>query len=254
MGLSCIGEVMQSTPQTSEDEVQPVVAPTLAPNEACAPTSADVPTAASPSATAASKPDEEIALFGPAMLLTGEDLDSWKKLYAAVIAAVVPNDIFERIWARDVVDLESNVLRMRRLSAGLINATLRRGLEYVLRPLMRGATSGFGDSEVEILALKFTLKDKEAMKEVKALLEAAGQTWDTVLAQTMTINLENIERFDRMCTIAEARRDAALREIDRHREVYGQRLRRVMDEMREGEVCHIARSGGYAVYRDDQPA
>jgi hypothetical protein len=90
---------MNSTLETSEGDIPPVVAPTLAPNEASAPTPAAAPTAASPNADAASKLDECMALFGPQLLLPGEDPDSWKKLHADVSAAVAPADVFEQIPA-----------------------------------------------------------------------------------------------------------------------------------------------------------
>jgi hypothetical protein len=246
---------MQSPRQTSEADAQPVVAPTPAQNDASVPTSAASPTAASPTAAAATKRDEDNALFGPALLLTGEDRDAWEKLHAAICSTVEPVDIFERLWTRDIVDHEWNILRLRRLSAGLISATVRRGLENVLRPLKSHDTGGFGDSGVEILAWQFTRQDKEAVKEVNALLEAAGLSWDAVLAQTMTINVESIERFDRMCTIAEARRDATLREIDRRRTSFGERVRRALDQLKPGEFFQSEPSGWITVGRYyDQPA
>jgi len=234
---------MQSTPQTNEDDVQPVVAP----NEASAPTSAAAPTAPSPNAAAAAKRDEGMALFGPALLLTGEDRDAWEKLHAAICSTVEPADIFERMWTRDIVDHEWSILRLRRLSAGLISATMQQGLENVLRPLMSRGIGRLDDSDVKILAWRFTHQDEEAIKEVNGLLEAAGQSWDAVLAETMTINVENIERFDRMCTIAEARRDAALREIGRRRTSFGERVRRALDQLNPGEFFRTEPSGRITV-------
>lgn len=222
---------MKSTSEASEDDVQPVVAPTLAPNQASAPTSGAAPTAASPNAAAAPERDEDTALFGPPLLLPGEDLGSWKKLHAAVSAAVVPADIFEKIWTRDFVDHEWNVLRLRRLWAGLITATQLQGLATVLRPLMSDSMLGVEYSEVELLALKFTLHHPDAVKKVKGLLETSGMPWEAVLAQTMTFNAETFERIDRMCMTAEARRDAALLEIDRHRERRIRGLRRIIDQI-----------------------
>jgi hypothetical protein len=246
---------MESTSETSEDDVQPVVAPSLAPNEASAPTSAATPTATSPNAAAAPKRDEDMTLFGPALLLTGEDPDSREKLYAAVIAAVVPADIFEQIWTRDIVDHEWNILRLRRLWAGLFTATQLQGLANVLRSLTSKDILGVDYSKVELLALKFTLHHTEAVKEVKGLLETARMPWEAVLAQTMTFKAETFERIDRMCMTAEARRDAALREIDRRRTSFGERVRRALDQLKPGEFFRSEPSGRITVGRDyDQPA
>ena len=46
--------------------------------------------------------------------------------------------------------------------------------------------------------------------------------------------LNDIERIDRLATIAETRRNAMLREIDRRRAVLGEALRRQVQEV-EGE-------------------
>jgi hypothetical protein len=245
---------MNSTLETSEDDVQPVVAPTLSPNEASAPTAA-ASAATSPNSAAAAKRDEGMALFGPALLLTGEDREAWEKLHAAICSTVEPADIFEKMWTRDIVDPEWNILRLRRLSAELINAKEQYGLENVLRDLMSHGMRGFGSIEIERLAWNFTQHDEEAVEKVNGLLRTAGLRWDAVTAQTMTINVENIERFDRMCTIAEARRDAALRGIGRRRTSFGERVRRALDQLKPGEFFQSEPSGRITVGRYyDQPA
>jgi hypothetical protein len=56
------------------------------------------------------------------------------------------------------------------------------------------------------------------------------------MAQTLSIKLDDIERIDRMIAIAEARRNAILREIDRHREVLSQNLRRAVQDVEDGQL------------------
>jgi hypothetical protein len=196
--------------KTSEGDVQPVVASTPEQNNASVPTSAAAPTAASPNA--APQRDEGLTLLGPALLLPDEDPDSWEKLRAAVSDAVVPADIFEVFWTRDIVDHEWNILRLRRLSAGLISTTQQQALASVLRPLMsNNGILGVADSEPELLAWKYILRHDDAIKEVKALLKTAALGWDAVLARTLTFIAENFERIDRMCMTAEAPRRRAAR-------------------------------------------
>jgi hypothetical protein len=57
--------------------------------------------------------------------------------------------------------------------------------------------------------------------------------------------LDDIERFDRLTTIAETRRNAMLREIDRRRAVLGEALRRQVQEV-EGEFKVIEKTPGEA--------
>lgn len=53
--------------------------------------------------------------------------------------------------------------------------------------------------------------------------------------ETLAGELGNIERVDRLTTIAENRRNAALREIERHRATFGETLRRTVQEI-HGEL------------------
>ena len=45
------------------------------------------------------------ALFGRPPLLTGEDSAAYNDLLARVTGHLKPTDIFEEIWAREIVDL-----------------------------------------------------------------------------------------------------------------------------------------------------
>ena len=63
----------------------------------------------------------------------------------------------------------------------------------------------------------------------------AGMTLDTVLARALTEVLDDIERIDRLTAVAEGRRNASLREIDRRRVVLGETMRRAVQELEERE-------------------
>jgi hypothetical protein len=54
------------------------------------------------------------------------------------------------------------------------------------------------------------------------------------MGQALPMELDKIERIDRLITIAETRRNAMLREIDRRRAVLSEALRRQVQEV-EGE-------------------
>jgi hypothetical protein len=56
------------------------------------------------------------------------------------------------------------------------------------------------------------------------------------MARTLSLQLNDIERIDRMIATAEGRRNAALRELDRHRTTWGQNLRRTVQEIEEAEI------------------
>ena len=51
--------------------------------------------------------------------------------------------------------------------------------------------------------------------------------------------LDDIERIDRLTTIAESRRNASLHEIERRQAVLGETLRRSVQEIEDGEFEEI---------------
>jgi hypothetical protein len=62
---------------------------------------------------------------------------------------------------------------------------------------------------------------------------------DAVVADALAGNIEAIERFDHLTAISEDRRNASLREIDRHRVVLGALVRRSVQQIEEGEFAMI---------------
>ena len=65
-----------------------------------------------------------------------------------------------------------------------------------------------------------------------------GLTAENVAAHGFLLNLPSIERIDRMALLADQRRDALLREIERKREGFGQLARKVA-----ADILDIERTG-----------
>ena len=74
---------------------------------------------------------------GEPTLLLGEDGRGYDELLAEVSRVLVPHDVIEDMWIRDVVDLAWDVLRLRRLKANLLRVRAREALREVLDPLVR---------------------------------------------------------------------------------------------------------------------
>jgi hypothetical protein len=135
---------------------------------------------------------------------------------------VGPTDILKEIWVRDVVDLVWEALRLRRLKSSLIDASIHEGLTKILRIFVDWIPA-------EELAKSWVRNDVKAREEINKMLTSAGLTMESAAAQTLALKIDVIERIDRMITNAEARRNAVLREIDRHRANVAQALRRATD-------------------------
>ena len=162
------------------------------------------------STTPASLPERvgRLALFGPPPLLEGEDTAAYDELLARISGAVKPADIFEEIWVRDIVDLVWEAFRLRRLKANLMTTVAHKGLRQILEPLMDWA-------DARDLTEAWAARECAAIKRVDKLLASAGLTMDAVMAQTLSISLDDVERIDRMIATAEVRRNAILHEVDR---------------------------------------
>jgi hypothetical protein len=67
-------------------------------------------------------------LFGPPPLLAGEDETTYDELIGRVYAAIKPVDVIDEMLMADVVALEWELLRWRRLKASLLQACAAKGL------------------------------------------------------------------------------------------------------------------------------
>jgi hypothetical protein len=79
-------------------------------------------------------PPSRQALFGPPLLLEGEDAAAYDELLASVRAAAKPIDIIDEMFIADAVSLEWEVLRWRRLKLALMWTAKLEGLEDFLGP------------------------------------------------------------------------------------------------------------------------
>ncbi len=88
--------------------------------------------------------------------------------------------------------------------------------------------------KAEELIQDYVQRKPTAIKLVDKLLAGANSSIDALMVGELPGALDNIERIDRLITIAEGRRNGMLREIDRRRAVLGEALRRQVQEV-EGE-------------------
>jgi hypothetical protein len=167
--------------------------------------------------------------------IKGEDVAAYNDLAARVAEAVKPRDFLEEIWVRD--DLSWDCFRVRRLRAKFVTAAMVTGLKRLLEPR-------FGFLEASDLAQQGARRDPKAVKQVDEHLKAIGQTLEVATSLTFAENIEAIERMDRLVMNAEARRNGALREIERHRSTIGQAMRQASDEVVEAEFEDVAPVGG----------
>jgi hypothetical protein len=174
-----------------------------------------------------------MAFLAPPPLIEGEEAASYDDLLARISGTLKPADILEEIWVRDVVDLTWDVFRLRRLKVHLLRADAHQGMAELIGPLLKW-------DHTFRTAVGWRMGEEAAVKMVDATLAAAGLTVDAATALTFARRIHEIERIDRMTMAAEGRRNAILREIERHRTTFARTLRRAVDGAEETEIKVLA--------------
>jgi ribosomal protein L12E/L44/L45/RPP1/RPP2 len=162
-------------------------------------------------------------LLGPPPLLPSESVADYEGLRARLRAKIVPRDVVEEIWLRDILDLQWEVLRMRRLKSRILSSGRPTGLQslldrrvvcYELSKLVDGLGRG----------------EKETIKQIEKVLKQFGLSVDDIDAHTLLKTLDPLERIDRTISHAESRRNNAVREIEKSRDATARRMRMALSE------------------------
>jgi hypothetical protein len=145
------------------------------------------------------------------------------------------------MFITDVASLQWEVLRWRRLKLNLIREPVLEALPAFLDEQVEYDLQSEADAraqKINELVQEYARHNPDAVTQIQELLANAGRSMDALLADQLVEKrdyLEYIERIDRLTTIAESRRNAALREIDRRRAILGQTLRRSLQEVEDAE-------------------
>ena len=133
---------------------------------------------------------QRLALFGPPLLLEGEDAAAYDQLLA-------PVDVIDEMFIADVVSLEWEVLRWRRLKSSLIRA---RGLD-ALEGFLAGEldydlySEHFADQLAEILRVNFRedqVKDARTLARECARNEPAADDKVNELLAGISLDMDDI--------------------------------------------------------------
>jgi hypothetical protein len=176
---------------------------------------------------------DRVVGIAPAPLLPGEEEADYVSLIARVVAVARPRDAIEEFLTRDAIDLTWEILRLRRMKVGLLRASMGSGIESVMRSL------GYNPVSAREIAAGWAAGEKSAKNEVARALRKAQLTMEDVMAKTLEGEIDSFERFDRMLASSEARRNNALREIERHRAALGAAVRQAIDGVHDAEFRDV---------------
>src|SRR6516225_5193537 len=75
---------------------------------------------------------DRVIAVAPAPLLPGEKEADYAEIAGRIVGASGPRDAIEEFLVRDVVDLTWEILRLRRIKAGMLRASMSAGVGKVL--------------------------------------------------------------------------------------------------------------------------
>ena len=176
--------------------------------------------------------NESLAAFGPPALFVGEDRRRYDGMCAEFMVAVNPNDFIEQMLTRDIVDLEWDILRLRRLKAGVYASAIALGLGSALAEQKVQVKGDFVDSWIR--------KEPTAIKQMNEFVTKGEVDLDRLMADCLSDSLDHIDRLDLHITRVEARRNAHLREIEQRRAALGSRLRSAVAAIEAKPTSHAA--------------
>jgi hypothetical protein len=167
-------------------------------------TSTTKTTNTAPAVHRAETADDELSVLGALPLLPGEDRAGYERLRAAIIAAMKPTDIMEKIWTNDVIYLECEIVFFRRAKANFIkNLSTSDRLQAAINKMRLG-------------------EDPHAN-----------------IASMVAANIGTLEQLDAAVAKLELRRNNAYHEAEQHRARLGERLRQAIAQVEDAEFREL---------------
>jgi hypothetical protein len=155
--------------------------------------------------------------------------DHYQKHFEQDLAEILQDNLTEDQSEDDAQALAHKCARDEPDADDKVNQILA-GINLDMDDILKSARA----RKAEELAQDYLQRKLGAIKLIDKLLASAGLSIDAIMVRALPEVLDDIERIDRLITVAETRRNAMLREIDRRRAVLSEALRRQVQEV-EGE-------------------
>jgi hypothetical protein len=198
-------------------------------------------------------PKELVSLFADPPLVGGESREDYEKLFSALAVAAKPADTIAWVYVRDFTDLTWEIRRERWLKQRVIETARKAEVSRLLMPpqplsvQLRLFTSpetdadrAFRDEAAKVdKEMKRWETDPRVRQRIDKALASEGYDAAYILSQALTNSASKIDTIDKRISAYENRRNAILREIDRHSESLARRLE-VSADIIDGEFTEAA--------------
>ncbi len=161
-------------------------------------------------------------------LIKGENLAEYENFQVSSIAYVKPTNIIENIWLQDFIDYTWEAQRVKNLKTSLMQSKMKDAVKRIVYEYVEGAVDL---RQAERVAMEWSKGDVAAVEFVDGLITEHGLGESVILAKALEGNLTTIERIDKLIASYTYRRDAALRELEKRRDVLAKRAREVAENL-----------------------
>jgi hypothetical protein len=172
-----------------------------------------------------------------AAVLVTEDADEFASMRDELEQEIMPKGFIERMYVADIATILWEILRLRRFKIAIINHAFRPALAAILKQCLDDGDifkSTESESKAELLAHQW-FHNQAVKKEVAKLLRKNQLDEHAISAEAFRQASSDLERIDRLLTLAETRRDRALRNISDYRFGFAQRVRQSSDRVLAGD-------------------
>ncbi len=176
------------------------------------------------------------------------EYECYSDYFADDLAEILQNNVLKG-QAEKARTLAAACARSESGAVDEVNRLLVAKLRLVnLDTILEGAR----DRKAEELVQAYARHEPDAVTLIDEALADRGVSLDTLVAEAVAEQLDDIERIDRLATIAESRRNAILREIERRREVLGRALRCSVQQMEDAEFVEATPAKNERVLLDER--
>jgi len=163
----------------------------------------------------------------PAPLIEGDNPADYEAFQALCLAAIRPKDAIEHIWLRDFIDYSWEILRFRRMRAALIGSSRKEAVERLLKEHLPDGI--FARDAAINLAQGWSASSEDHVSEVEELFKEHGLGPENIIAEAISIKIEDLERIEKLIAAYDHRRDKAIRELEKRRDALATRAREFTD-------------------------
>jgi hypothetical protein len=203
-------------------------------------------------------------LFGPPPVLSSEDPKAYDAMLARIIESLKASDFIEQLLGKDLMDATWEMKRYSRHKALVIERQIHEQQEMEeteeaeeaeqleesaeeseqAKQADKPAVKGEQIEQEEVKQAGAPTTQFERMLELAAVVDSVVPDCDDIIAgpvdelenaAALQSGIQYYERLDRLYSVAMARREDVLKQLDLYRQGLGRHLRRVSDDIIEGE-------------------